>query len=358
MEYNSPNQVAWTENQQAGAVVRGPDSSGGSNSRLSALGDASYEQLTNAITQRLTKDRELTEQRLAEVELAEKELESKKQQIEEMERRLFVVADGINDVVDLNVGGQVMSTTRAVLCSAEGSLLSGMFSGSFDDGLKRDKCGRVFLDVDPPLFSKLLSHLRLRRIASPESPAPLPHVPDEFRAEYDMLVRYFGLESFMYGDGGASGNIFQKIAELAGCDQHKLQTNELIRIILSSTGGVPASNHEEVLGLVGFHERSLENSYGAHPNTITIRFWKHRVRVEAMELRAKMADVMSHMSNHWTFRHGTEICNMDHAFSRASPSTGRLDVNFGPSFVEEVLWTFPRDFCLEHLVLYGRVMPK
>merc|ERR1712072_1406811 len=99
------------------------------------------------------------------------------------------------------------------LRSAEGSLLAGMFSGNFDDGLKKDKEGRIFLDVDPPLFAKILSHLRLRGIASPEYPAPLPHVNDELQAEYDMLVKYFGLEAFMYGDGGGSGNIFQKIAE-------------------------------------------------------------------------------------------------------------------------------------------------
>merc|ERR1719183_2464382 len=128
-----------------------------------------------------------------------------------MEKRLNSIADGVSDVLDLNVGGQLISTTRAVLCSAEGSLLSGMFSGNFDGGLKRDKQDRVFLDVDPPLFSKILSHLRLRGIASPECPAPLPQISDELRAEYDMLVRYFGLEAFMYGDGGSSGNLFQKI---------------------------------------------------------------------------------------------------------------------------------------------------
>merc|ERR1712187_295764 len=133
----------------------------------------------------------------------------------------------------------------------------------------------------------------------------------------------------MYGDGGASGNIFQKISEMALVEQHKLQTNELIRIILSSTGGVPASNHEEVLGPVGFHERSLENSYGAHPNTITIKFLQYRVLVEGLELRAKVADVTAHMSNQWTFRHGTESTNMNFFFTRTEPSTGKMNVNFG-----------------------------
>lgn len=357
----SPNQGQQsdrTANQQAasrGNVRRASSSGRGSNSQM-LLEESSYEDLAAAVTRRLEIDKEAVAQQLASIEREEKQLDAKLQQLEEMEKRLLAVADNVDDVVELNVGGQLMSTTRKVLCSAEGSFLHGMFSGSFDTGLKRDKDNRFFLDVDPPLFGKILSHLRLRGIASPDFPAPLPQVPDDLRAEYDMLVKYFGLESFMYGDGGSSGNIFQKIAELAGVDQMKLQTHELIRIVLSSTGGVPASNHEEVLGPTGFHERSLENSYGANPNTITIRFWKHRVRVEGMELRVKVADASAHMSNQWTFRHGTEMTNMSHQFCRTESATGKLDVNFSPQFVDEVQWTFPRDFCLEHIVLHGRVM--
>jgi len=322
------------------------------------LEEATYDELALAVTTRLERDRVAVAQQLAMMESAERQLETKRQNLEQLERRLFALASDIDDVVELNIGGQLMSTSRSVLRSAEGSLLSGMFSGNFDNGLKRDKEGRIFMDVDPHLFAKILSHLRLRGIASPDYPAPLPQVPDDLQAEYDMLVRYFGLETFMYGDGGASGDVFQKIAELTGVDQCKLQTHELIRIVLSSTGGVPASNHEEVLGPLGFSERSLENSYGAHPNTITISFWRHRVRVEGMEFRVKAADTASHMSNQWAFRHGTESINMHHTFTRTEPSTGRIDVSFASAFVDEVQWTFPKDFCLEHIVLYGRVMAK
>jgi len=323
------------------------------------LEEASYEELAAAVTARLVQDRERAAQQLAEVECAERKLEEKQRALEEMEKRIFAITDSVDDVVELNVGGQHMSTTRAVLCSAEGSLLAGMFSGNFDTGHKRDKDNRIFIDVDPPLFAKVLSHLRLRRIASPDCPAPLPQIPEELRPEYDMMVKYFGLESFMYGDVGSSGNVFQRIAELGGIPQGKLQTHEHVRVVLSSTGGVPATNHEEVLGPTGFHERSLENSYGAHPNTITIKFVRHRVRVEAMELRAKVADIVAHMSNQWTFRHGNESVNMSFNFSRVEPETGRMETaGFGPSFVDEVVWTFPRDFCLEHIILYGRVMAK
>jgi len=231
------------------------------------------------------------------------------------------------------------------------------FAGKFDKSHKRDKEDRIFIDVDPPLFAKLLSHLRLRQIASPDCPAPLPHVHDDIRPEYEMMVKFFGLESFMYGDAGASSNIFQRIAEMTNLPQAKLQTHEVLRLMLSSTGGVPATHHEEVLGAHGFHERSLENSYGAAPNTITIRFLQHRIRVEAMELRAKTSDIVAHMSNQWTFRHGAETIKMSFNFSRIQRQTGRPETSgLGPAFVDEVVWSFPKDFCLEHIVLHGRVL--
>mmetsp|Transcript_95942 Transcript_95942/g.311144 ORF Transcript_95942/g.311144 Transcript_95942/m.311144 type:complete len:343 (+) Transcript_95942:96-1124(+) len=323
------------------------------------LSEASYEQLAQMVSVRLSQDCKHAEQRLREIEVEEKVLDGKRAVLEDMEKKIVEMTGQFDDIVELNVGGQPMSTTRSVLCLAEGSLLAGMFSGNFDSGHKRDKEGRVFLDVDPPVFARVLSHLRLSRIATPECPAPLPHVPEDLKPEYDMLIKYLGLESFMYPVIANSGNIFQSIAELAGVCQGKLQTCDLVKITLSTTGGVPATNHEEVLGPTGFHERSMENSYGALPGVVTIRFLKHRVKVEAMELRAKLADIPAHMSNHWDFIHGTDYIGMNFAFSRQAVSTGRLPVpNFGRQYVDEVQWSFPRDFCLEHIVLHGRVISK
>lgn len=338
----------------------GRERMGTSNSlRLKAVEDASLEELASALTTKLDKDRDRAKLQLSQLKEAERQLEEKQHQLDELEKRIFAMTDGLDDVIELNVGGQHMSTTRAVLCCAPNSMLAGMFSGNFDASHKRDKDDRIFLDVDPPLFEKVLRHLRLRRIASPDQPAPLPHVPEELRAEWDMMIKYFGLDVYMYGDMGRSCNIFQRIAEMNEVDQAKLQENDLVRITLSSTGGVPSSSHQEVLGASGFSERSLENSYGAYPNSITIKFLKHRVKVEAMELRAKIADVLAHMSNKWTFKHGQESVNMSYSFSRSEPGTGRLDTpGLGQAFVDEVVWLFPRDFCLEHVVLWGHVIEK
>lgn len=332
---------------------------GGMNSQRS-LGDATLEELASALTTKLDKERDEIQIRLEKVQAAEAEIEAKLLKLEAVQKQIFAMTDLADEIVELNVGGVHMSTSRSVLCSAEGSLLSGMFSGNFENGHKRDRDGRIFLDIDPPLFAKVLSHLRLRRIAGPEAPAPLPQVSEECRAEYEMMVKYFGLETFMYGgDGFSNGNIFASLADLEGVDQSKLQTNNVVRITLSSTGGVPASSHEEVLSETGFSERSLENSYGAQQNTIGIKFLKHKVRVEGMEMRAKVSDVLAHMSNQWTFRHGASSINMSYPFSRLQPNTGRLETpNLGPAFVSEVIWVFPRDFCLEHIVLYGRVAAK
>lgn len=331
----------------------------GTSNSLRALEDASLEELASALTTKLDKDKDRAKLQMSQLKEAERQLEEKQHQLDELKKRIFAMTDGLDDVIELNVGGQHMSTTRAVLCCAPHSMLAGMFSGNFDASHKRDKENRIFLDVDPPMFEKVLRHLRLRRIASPDQPAPLPQVPEELRAEWDMMIKYFGLDVYMCGDMGRSCNILQRIAEMNEVDQAKLQENDLVRITLSSTGGVPSSSHQEVLGASGFSERSLENSYGAYPNSITIKFLKHRVKVEAMELRAKIADVLAHMSNKWTFKHGQESVNMSYSFSRSEPGTGRLDTpGLGQAFVDEVVWLFPRDFCLEHIVLWGHVIEK
>ena len=126
-----------------------PASPNGTGPKL--LEDATFEGLAAALNARIARDRELAAKSLAEVAVAEKRLQEKQAVLEEMQQRIFGIADTADDVVELNVGGQPMSTTRAVLCSAEGSLLAGMFSGNFDAGHKRDKDNRIFLDVDRPV---------------------------------------------------------------------------------------------------------------------------------------------------------------------------------------------------------------
>lgn len=327
----------------------------------------SYEDLASALVAQLEKDRQDLAKRLHEVKAATQQMEEKKRELEEIERRIFGIADGVDDIVELNVGGTPMSTTRAVLCSVSGSMLSGLFSGNFEKGHKRDGDGKVFLDVDPAIFTKVLSHLRLRRIASPECPAPLPQVPQEVRAEFDMLINYYGLDTCI-PPSSSSINIFETIAEEGGVDQGKLLTNGLVNIVLTSSGGATADKYETLLSRDGIDNRScsaVENSFQTRPSTIQITFLKHRVRVEAMELRTSNScmsprQTICQISSQWRFKHGSREVDMEHDFSLSGLDTGRLEMQTLSSTppVDEVSWTFPEDFSLVHIVLHGWVFAK
>jgi hypothetical protein len=48
-------------------------------------------------------------------------------------------------VLELNVGGEILVTTRSTLCQFPHSLLGRMFSGDWDEQLSLDAHGRVFL---------------------------------------------------------------------------------------------------------------------------------------------------------------------------------------------------------------------
>ncbi|KXZ45020.1 hypothetical protein GPECTOR_59g627 [Gonium pectorale] len=70
-----------------------------------------------------------------------------------------------DDVIELNVGGRLMQTTRSTLLALPGSRLAAMFRGGAggEGRLRRDSAGRVLLDLDPGLFGLALEYLgRLR----------------------------------------------------------------------------------------------------------------------------------------------------------------------------------------------------
>ena len=98
-----------------------------------------------------------------------------------------------DDIIHLNVGGQRFTTTRATLCQVEGSLLATMFSGRWEDRVKRDKDGVVFFDFNPEYFGWILDYLRAKKISSPENPAVLAEVPKNQMKNFNTLLEYLGL---------------------------------------------------------------------------------------------------------------------------------------------------------------------
>jgi len=243
-----------------------------------------------------------------------------------------------------------MTTTKQVLGLVKGSLLADLLEAQHEDAC-------IYLDFDPALFGRVLTFLRLCRIATPDCPAPLPSIQPEDRSAYRRLISKLGLDTFMFGrpeERSSEGDIFGIIS--GGGNPDRLEDRGLVKIELSSSAGVSPAWRQEALGPIGLHGLALENQYGSFSSSLRIRFLKHRVRVEAMEFRIKRND-LARMSDSWDFLHGDACIPMSHHFAHFTTTTGRLVVPSGAdAFVDKVEWRFPRDFCIEHVVLHGLVL--
>lgn len=82
--------------------------------------------------------------------------------------------DVSSEIIELNVGGSVYTTSRTTILSHPESMLSHMISGQIPNATDSKK--RIFIDRDGPLFRFILNFLRDKQL----------HLPDNF-AEYAQL---------------------------------------------------------------------------------------------------------------------------------------------------------------------------
>ena len=73
---------------------------------------------------------------------------------------------GVPEVVELNVGGKIYTTSLTTLLKDPESLLAAIFSGR--QGILRDSHGRVFIDRDGRLFRYIIDYLREFRLVLPK----------------------------------------------------------------------------------------------------------------------------------------------------------------------------------------------
>ena len=111
------------------------------------------------------------------LKVAKQELASKEAALAREKEQMTNEKIGQDDVIELNVGGEIMATTRSTLCQVEGSLLASMFSGRWEDKLCKDKQGNYFLDFEPAFFKPILSYLRAKKIETPERKTKAPTAP-------------------------------------------------------------------------------------------------------------------------------------------------------------------------------------
>lgn len=139
--------------------------------------------------------KEEIDRELAEVKKERSDVRAEREALAEEKASMsqLTVVDA-NDLIELNAGGEYITTTRGTLTSAEGSMLAAMFSGRWEDRLTLDKDGRVFFDLNPYALRKIIDYLRLRQLTKAATALPAPVVAYDMRTEFNGVVEYLGLE--------------------------------------------------------------------------------------------------------------------------------------------------------------------
>ena len=73
------------------------------------------------------------------------------------------------DIVKLNVGGRIYSTSRSILTRYPDSMLGAMFGGNLPLENNTDSDGNYFIDRDGELFRYILNFLRVSKLILPNS---------------------------------------------------------------------------------------------------------------------------------------------------------------------------------------------
>jgi hypothetical protein len=129
----------------------------------------------------------------------EEEKDNLQNEIETMNSIVGSAAASNDDVIiEINAGGKIISALRSTLTLAPDTMFTYMFSGRWEESMKRDDNNRVYLDHDPELIEIIVNFLRMKKIEDPTKPVQSPTVRIEKRNDFDYLLRYFGLTDFFY----------------------------------------------------------------------------------------------------------------------------------------------------------------
>ncbi len=96
------------------------------------------------------------------------------------------------DIFQLNVGGEIIMTTRQTLMKISNSTLSILFNGQWDQKLQTDKDRNIFLDFNPILFRHLLDQLQI--IETNNSTQLYPPYQPSLIEPFKKMIRKLGLQ--------------------------------------------------------------------------------------------------------------------------------------------------------------------
>jgi hypothetical protein len=99
------------------------------------------------------------------------------------------------DVIRLNVGGEIMMTTRVTLTRIPSSILSIMFNSRWEQKLNHDQNENIFLNFNPILFRHLFDQLQ---ILDTNNPIPFyPPSQPSLVQPYKKMLQKLNLNQFL-----------------------------------------------------------------------------------------------------------------------------------------------------------------
>lgn len=112
--------------------------------------------------------------------------------------------EGPLDILDLNVGGTHLSVARSTFFHApKGSVLHSLLADGSQDGfLEKDAAGRIFLDLPPEPFVRIVDCLRAIRLTSIDDSVDLfPKDAADESCEFWTLAHFLGVAELFAGKG-------------------------------------------------------------------------------------------------------------------------------------------------------------
>jgi len=185
---------------------------------------------------------------------------------------MSVVIAKDEDIIELNVGGRLLSTTRGVLTQEEG-LLAGMFSGRWDKSFAMDKDGRPFFDFDPDCFEVVLRELRLRQLTGKPTKWHLVKAPLGADAYFKAFKEFLslglagGMPVYRFGmtNSNVSGGGETMVARQGGSSGHTWAIGDTVMESGVFTWGFQvhtmAENNWMYLGVIGMERPQSAESF-------------------------------------------------------------------------------------------------
>jgi len=141
----------------------------------------------------LEEQRRKLETREKKLEFQTAEVQTREQELD-LEKQCMMGKNRTDDVLHINIAGQQRcQILRSTMCAVQGSMLAAHFSGRWDDGLKRDDQGLIFIDYSERIFVPLLDCLRQKVRETSKERATLPSVSDGHWDAFVSMARHYGV---------------------------------------------------------------------------------------------------------------------------------------------------------------------